>query len=207
MKAEGALWFLGGATLSKIFIKTGNAAGAVSQAIIAFGGLFFFISGWNAPVYIVSLKYVVPVGAAAAEANAYLRTLDPPLDDVVNFSAACPFYGIACFMIATLAGQLGVLSLPKNKLVSPFWGVTWFFLGAWTIGLFALWGPLIAGGFKDITEFADPPYVTAPIGHKFTHPFQVLGAAFLTIGALTFAVMNHSFNLFYTEPDNPKPLL
>merc|ERR1712032_1298808 len=158
MKLEGILWFVGGFALAKIFIHTGNAVGAVGQTLIACGGLFFFVSGWNSPVYIISLKYVIPVGSVAAAGNAWLAGFGhdcggsaPPLLDV---AAACPFYGITCFMIATASGFLGVKDLPKDKIISPFWGITFFFLGAWTIGVFALWGPVILGGFSDYSDYS-----------------------------------------------------
>merc|ERR1719331_3794061 len=103
MKAEGLLWFLGGACMTKIFIITKNPAGAVSQTMIAFGGLFFFVSGWNAPVPIVSLRYIIPVGPMAlADSKAYAAT-NPILAELfpLDVAAACPFYGITCFMVAT----------------------------------------------------------------------------------------------------------
>lgn len=193
MKAEGFLWFLGGACMTKIFIITKNPAGAVSQTIIAFGGLFFLVSGWNAPVPIVSLRYIIPVGSVAIEGNKALAAqLDPlglnnfPLD----VAAACPFYGITCFMIATCAGFIPITGLPKDKLVSPFWGVTFFFLGAWTIGLAALWIPCIMGGFSKIEDY-DIVFDSWNNKGKWIHPAQVLGALFLTAGAVIFAIMDH----------------
>lgn len=190
MKAEGFLWFLGGACMTKIFIITKNPAGAVSQTIIAFGGLFFMVSGWNAPVPIVSLRYIIPVGSLAVEGNAALGAQFPfPLD----VAAACPFYGITCFMTATCAGFIPILGLPKDKFVSPFWGVTFFFLGAWTIGVFALWLPCIMGGFSKIEDYDGVAGVFDAWNNKgkWVHPAQVLGALFLTTGAIIFAIMDH----------------
>jgi hypothetical protein len=188
MTVEGFLWFIGGFALAKIFIHTGNAAGAVSQSLISIGGLFFAVSGWNSPIYIVSLRYIVPVGKEVAAGNDALviQGFGPALD----IGAACPFYGILCFMIATTAGLIGVLGLPKDKIISPFWGVLFFFFGAWIIGVFALWGPLLLGGFKKIEDYDS--ILNAPIASKYTHPFQVLGAIFLTAGAVVFAIMNNS---------------
>merc|ERR1712048_732207 len=189
MKAEGFLWFLGGACMTKIFIITKNPAGAVSQTMIAFGGLFFWVSGWNAPVPIVSLRYIIPVGPLAVEGNKVLVETGAdafPLD----VAAACPFYGITCFMIATCAGFIPILGLPKDKFVSPFWGVTFFFLGAWTIGVFALWLPCIMGGFSRIQDY-DPVFDSWNNKGKWIHPAQVLGALFLTTGAIIFAIMDH----------------
>jgi len=201
MSAEGAGWFVGGFALAKLFIKIEQPLNAVSQTLIAFGGLFFFVSGWNSPIYVISLKYIIPVGTNAMAANEWLiKNGSPPLLDV---AAACPFYGITCFMVATAAGLISVLPLPKTNLISPFWGITFFFLGAWTIGVCALWAPAILGGFKDYTDYAiagcDPVVepacwlgiLDAPIGSKWTHPFQLLGAIFLTTGAVIFAIMNN----------------
>merc|ERR1712127_943350 len=105
MCAEGSLWFLGGFALCKLFMKLGQATNAVSQALIAMGGLFFFVSGWNAPIYIVSIKYLIPVGSIATAGNAWLTNSSnncggavAPLLDVAS---SCPFYGITCFMVAT----------------------------------------------------------------------------------------------------------
>lgn len=194
MCAEGLLWFLGGFALCKLFMQLGQATNAVSQALIAMGGLFFFVSGWNAPIYIVSIKYLIPVGSIATAGNAWLTNSSnncggavAPLLDVAS---SCPFYGITCFMVATTTGLIGVSGLPKNKLISPFWGITFFFLGAWTIGVFALWGPMLLGGLKTYEDYGC--ILDAPIANKYTHPFQVLGAIFLTTGAIIFAVMNNS---------------
>jgi len=197
MKIEGFFWFLGGLCLAKKFIAVGFAQGAVTQTIIAFGGCFFFVSGWSAPVWIVSLKYVIPVGPAAIEAMEVLQKarVDLPfLPPQLDVSMACPFYGITCFMVATLANQLGAFGLPKNNVISLFWGLTFFFMGAWTIGLGALWIPCIANGFTSYTDIYEKQgaagILDVPMQWKGTHFFQVAGGVFLTIGAIIFTIMD-----------------
>lgn len=114
-------------------------------------------------------------------------------------------YGITCFMVGTTIGFTGILGAPKDKLVSPFWGVTMYFMGAWTIGIFQFWGPCLLGGFST-TQNED-----AAGGFDFTAPaaswtfqwlFAFLGAGFLTTGAIIFGIMNGSFAL---TPPAPPP--
>merc|ERR1719265_374764 len=60
MKLEGILYAIAGLALTIINVLMNNAAGAVGQTIITFGGCFFFISGWGSPVMTPSLKYMIP---------------------------------------------------------------------------------------------------------------------------------------------------
>lgn len=103
-------------------------------------------------------------------------------------------FGISCFMAGTLTGFKGVLSLPKSSFISPFWGCTMYFLGAWTIGIFKFWGPVLLGGFNPHQN--EPTFdMTAPsVAESFawTWWMGVLGALFLTVGAGIFCVMNKS---------------
>merc|ERR1719240_1684535 len=86
-------------------------------------------------------------------------------------------FGITCFMVGTSIGFKGVLGLPKNTPISPFWGCAMYFLGAWTIGIFKFWGPVLLGG----------------VSWTVTWWFALIGALFLFIGALIFGIMNGSF--------------
>ena len=131
MCLEGVLWAVAAGFLTKINMIVNNAGLAVGQTIICFGGIFFAISGLydGVPGKIISLHYVL-----APDSNAL-------------FADACPYYGITCFMVATSMGLQGVWPLPKNKIVSPFWAVACFFIGAWTIGVIGLWGPTLMDGF------------------------------------------------------------
>jgi len=180
MTLEGALWALGGACLASVNVFENNASLVAVQTIICFGGIFFMISGWGdgVPGHIISLAYVVPI----------TDTARARLQDV------SPIWGITCFMVATSIGLRGVWGLPKNKIISPFWGVAFFWLGAWTIGVFSLWGPCIVDGFitydslEDKQEFTLPPFTWTWI-----HVAQVLGAVFLTMGAIVFGVMDGIF--------------
>lgn len=176
MTAEGVFWAIAAGCLTKVNMITNNAAGAVGQTIICFGGIFFALSGIGdgVPARIISAKYLIPYESHG------------------HFADACPYYGISCFMVATTMGLSNVWSLPRGKIVSPFWGVACFFLGAWTIGVICLWGPLVADGLG-----AD--YESMPKGDEFnlpvytwswTHTFQVIGAVFLTAGSIIFFMMD-----------------
>jgi len=192
MTLEGALWALGGAALAAVNVIANNASLAVVQTVIAFGGVFFMISGWGdgVPANIISLAYVVPISDPI---NTHLQD-------------ACPYWGITCFMIATTMGLRGVWGLPRKPLVSPFWGVAFFFMGAWTIGVFALWGPCIMDGFmkyEDLNLVKNEQFTLPPFAWSWIHVFQVLGASFLTTGAIIFGIMDGIFGCSPDEADEP----
>mmetsp|Transcript_12403 Transcript_12403/g.23274 ORF Transcript_12403/g.23274 Transcript_12403/m.23274 type:complete len:259 (+) Transcript_12403:70-846(+) len=175
MVAEGALYAIAGTALTVINVITNNAYGAVSQTIIAFGGIFFCISGFGFPFYVSSIRYIFPY------------------DGNASLPDACPWYGISCFMFATSMGLYSVAGLPKKYVVSPFWGVTFFFLGAWTIGLGGLWIPLLAGGyFESDLASGGTRWMGQPI-FKWAGPhiFQLFGSIFLTAGAVVFGLMDN----------------
>merc|ERR1712157_524894 len=101
------------------------------------GGIFFAFSGLVFPGCITNINYVfskTPCHHPAAGETPYAWN-------------AMAHYGITCFMIGTAIGCSGVLKAPKNKLISPFWGCAMYFAGAWTIGIFKFWGPVLLGGF------------------------------------------------------------
>merc|ERR1712039_201806 len=89
------------------------------------------------------------------------------------------------FMVGTAIGFKEVLGAPKNKIVSPFWGTTFYFLGAWTIGIFKFWGPVLVD-----TLFSTHSVLNA----SWTWYMGILGAIFLTTGALIFGLMDGTFN-------------
>lgn len=183
MVAEGALYFIAGVALTAINVITNNAYGAVSQTIIAFGGIFFCISGFGFPFYVSSIRYIFPY------------------DGNASLPDACPWYGISCFMFATAMGLYSVAGLPKKNVVSPFWGVTFFFLGAWIIGLGGLWIPLLAGGYFESDRVAGGlAWMGQPI-FKWAGPhiFQLFGATFLTAGAVVFGLMDNFFGRSLSE--------
>jgi len=206
MKAEGLLFALAGICLTKQFSLIVQAGGpsflvssAISQTIITFGGLFFYVSGFGNPAGIISLKYVLPV-------DPNLCTAKDPCTWTVNFASVAPFYGIACFMIATLSNQLGIMSAPAGDLKTA---LTSFFAGAWIIGVFGLWGPVFAGGFKSHSDYEPiasggiflPGVLAAPINSwTWIHIWQAIGAGFLTYGAATFIKMDVAWKL---EPPSP----
>jgi len=161
----------------------GGARGAMQFAILMAGGVFFGLSGLVFPSCISNITHVVskkacPHPAAAGTPYAW---------------NAMAHYGITCFMIGTAIGQKGVLAAPKNKFISPFWGVTMFFLGAWTIGIFKFWGPVLAGGFDSSDNTPTFNFGAPAVTWTWTWWFGVLGATFLTTGAFIFAMMNGSF--------------
>lgn len=182
MTAEGVFWAVAAAALTKRNIIEGNAVGAVQQTIICFGGIFFAISGLGdgTPGKVISLRY----------------TLAP--DTHVLFADVCPYYGITCFMVATAWALSGVWGLDRSKWASPFWGVFFFFLGAWIIGVISLWGPTVVDGFIRYEDMADPDtemFKQPTFAYKWTHLFQVLGAIFLTIGGFIFGQLDNIFGI------------
>ncbi|CAE7242628.1 unnamed protein product [Symbiodinium sp. CCMP2592] len=185
MCAEGVLWAVAAGFLTKINMIVNNAAVAVGQTIICFGGIFFAVSGLydGVPGKIISIHYVL-----APDTHAL-------------FADACPYYGITCFMVATSMGLNGVWGLPKNKFVSPFWAVACFFIGAWTIGVIGLWGPTLLDGFVRYEDFEAPTdlYNQKTFAWSWIHIFQVIGAIFLTLGGIIFGMMD---NIFFMGPNS-----
>merc|ERR1711939_806340 len=111
----------------------GGSRGVMQFAILMVGGVFFGFSGLVFPGCITNVTYL-------------MRTEECPMASSPYVWNAMAHFGITCFMIGTAIGFHGVLKAPRDKLVSPFWGVTMFFLGAWTIGIFKFWGPVLCGG-------------------------------------------------------------
>jgi len=208
MFTEGLLWCLAGALLCYRNICNNNAHGAVSQCIISIGGFFFTCSAFGSPANIISLRYLIPitywddsgpVGERGSSGQTY-----------VSFSDACPYYGITMFMIATTMGIYSVKGLPKDKIVSPFWGVFCFFMGAWTIGVITLYAPMLWGGETRYEDLNSPPCIDgagtfdAAKGCVLDMPtfawyplkiVSVIGACFLMAGATIFAIMDNFLGL------------
>lgn len=165
----------------------GGSTGAMQFAILMAGGIFFALSGLVYPGCITNVTYVFrktacPHPAAAGTPYAW---------------NAMAHFGITCFMVGTAIGFKGVLGAPKKFGATPFWGCFFYCAGAWTIGIFKFWGPVLAGGFST-TQNED-----SALGFDFTAPsvadgwawnwwFALLGAYFLTFGAGIFWVMNRS---------------
>merc|ERR1712046_200296 len=91
----------------------------------------------------------------------------------LTFADASFYYGITCFMVTTTRGIVSVWGLPKDKLISPFWGVAMFFLGAWTIGAITLWGPCLVSGFSDWPATPAEVFEYPTFRAKWVHYFQV----------------------------------
>jgi hypothetical protein len=204
MFTEGVCWWLAGALLCYRNICNENAAGAVSQCIIATGGFFFTCSAFGNPANIISLRYIVPITYWIDEAP----SSGSAGTTWVSFADVCPYYGIACFMVATSMGMYSVRGLPKNSIVSPFYGVLCFFLGAWTIGVITLFLPMLAGGETKWEDVNVPPCIDGIPGIPFNGSkqcvldmptfawyqlkiFSVMGALFLFSGAMIFGVMDN----------------
>ncbi|CAK9050269.1 unnamed protein product [Durusdinium trenchii] len=192
MTAEGVLWALAAGMLTRVQIIMNNAALAVGQTIICFGGIFFAISGLydGVPGKVISLPYVLAPSPSVQDC-AQGEEWTAPVS--ASFADACPYYGITCFMVATAMGLKGVWPLPKNRIVSPFWAVACFFIGAWTIGVISLWGPTLLDGAVVYEEMENPKvemYSQKTFAWAWTHVFQVIGAAFLTAGGVIFAIMD-----------------
>jgi hypothetical protein len=172
----------------------GGSRGCLQFAILFAGGIFFGLSGLVYPGCITNVTYV-------------FRNEECPAPGIATGPYAwnaMAHFGITCFMVGTAIGFSGILPAPKNKLVSPFWGVTMFFLGAWTIGIFKFWLPVLAGGFDPNHNMAIDAKgnlvptldMTAPcLAWDWNWWFGMLGAIFLTIGATIFGLMNGSFGI------------
>ncbi|CAE7179516.1 unnamed protein product [Symbiodinium necroappetens] len=101
MCAEGVLWAVAAGFLTKINMIVNNAAVAVGQTIICFGGIFFAVSGLydGIPGKIISIHYVL-----APDTHAL-------------FADACPYYGITCVSTACICeGPLSVMLLGPSCL-------------------------------------------------------------------------------------------
>jgi hypothetical protein len=160
----------------------GGSRGCIQFAILMAGGIFFGFSGLAYPGCITNLTYVFRKEAC-------------PFNSIPYAFNAVAHYGITCFMTGTSIGLLGVLQAPKNKIVSPFYGCLMYFLGAWTIGIFKFWGPVLAGGF---TANQNVPLLDmdAPTNAwTWTWWLALLGAFFLELGAVIFGLMNGSFGI------------
>eukprot|EP00929_Paragymnodinium_shiwhaense_P118928 TRINITY_DN9082_c0_g1_i1.p1 TRINITY_DN9082_c0_g1~~TRINITY_DN9082_c0_g1_i1.p1 ORF type:complete len:305 (-),score=78.83 TRINITY_DN9082_c0_g1_i1:142-981(-) len=185
MCAEGVFYALAGAFLAHKAEIEGDGRGAITQTILVFGGTFFAVGGaFNGlPSKIISLRFIFPMD---------VHHEDFPLGDV-TVADACFYYGILCFMIATSRGIVSVRALPKDRLVSPFWGVFFFFAGAWIIGAISLWGPAALSGFAEWPENAGDVFAFPTFKATWVHYFQVIGAACLTMGALIFGCLDNIF--------------
>jgi len=161
---EGVLYTIGCFFMIPIMAHTDNPWGTMQFAIITIGGIFFSFSGLIAPACIMSIS------------DAFSSDLCE-----INKTPKCwnafAHFGITCFMVGTAMGQSCVMSLPKNKFISPFWGVTFYTLGAYTIGIFKFWGPVFVG----------------VVAWTWTWWMGLVGAIYLTTGALIFGVMDGSF--------------
>ncbi|CAJ1372060.1 unnamed protein product [Effrenium voratum] len=191
MTVEGILWAIAAALLARINVIVNNASVAVGQVIICFGGIFFAISGLQdgIPGNVISLSYVL------APAASQKKCLDPSTwspSMSASFADACPYYGISCFMVATAMGLRGVWGLPKT-FWSPFGAIACFFIGAWTIGVFGLWGPTILDGFTKYEDLDNPSidmYTQKTFSWAWVHVMQVIGAVFLTLGGIVFGKLD-----------------
>jgi len=186
---EGAFYAIAEFFMTGIMALTpaefgGGSRGVMQFAILTVGGVFFGFSGLVFPGCITNMTYLLrneKCTHPAAAGSPYVWN-------------AMAHFGITCFMTGTTIGFLGVLKAPKNKLVSPFWGVTMFFLGAWTIGIFKFWLPVLCGGFDSHQNGDNFDFQAPSVAWAWTWWFALLGAGFLTFGAVIFALMNGSFN-------------
>jgi hypothetical protein len=169
--AEGVLYAIGCFFMIPIMANAQNAFGSMQFAILTIGGIFFSFSGLVVPTCIQTVQ-----DAFLHEPCILTDAGWPGTPKVWN---AFAHYGITCFMVGTAMGQSGVMSLPRDKIVSPFWGVTFYTLGAYTIGVFKFWGPVLVGG----------------VAATWPWWMGLLGAIFLTTGALIFGIMDGSFVL------------
>jgi len=190
MFLEGIFWMIGGVAGACTHIQADVAILAASQTLIAFGGFFFACSAWGNPANVISLRYLVPI--------AYLDESGTDPKIWTSFSDVAPFYGIFCFMIATTMGMVAVAEAPRGKLCSPFYGVLSYWIGAWIIGVITLYVPMLAGGltrYEDLSmsceDGAGKCILDVPIIAWYPLKiWAVIGALFLTAGAIIFGVLD-----------------
>lgn len=219
---EGALYAIGGFYMCGIMAcippPIGGGPAVMQFVILTAGGIFFGFSGLAFPPCIVNIRYLfspnmcthIAAGGIAAHALCDSMGLESKALCAMLPNGGSPYvynavahYGITCFMIGTAIGFKGVLGIPAGARgafgTGPFWGSTMFFLGAWTIGIFQFWGPMLAGGFGARNE--DPQLASGMLtrGFDYNAPaasytfqwwFALLGSGFLTYGAIIFGKMN-----------------
>eukprot|EP00930_Biecheleria_cincta_P103027 TRINITY_DN9492_c0_g2_i1.p1 TRINITY_DN9492_c0_g2~~TRINITY_DN9492_c0_g2_i1.p1 ORF type:complete len:263 (-),score=42.55 TRINITY_DN9492_c0_g2_i1:408-1196(-) len=186
LTAEGVLYAIAEFFMVGIMAQTspnagGGSTGCMQFAILMVGGIFFALSGHVFPPCITNITYVFrnePCPSPAAN-GPYVWN-------------AMAHFGIACFMIGTAIGFKGVLKAPRGKLISPFWGCAMYFAGAWTIGIFKFWGPVLAGGLDSMRNEHSLDVTAPALAWTSTWWFALLGAFFLTLGAAIFGIMNGS---------------
>lgn len=188
LSAEGALYAVASFFMVGVMAETppqlgGGPRGAMQFAILLAGGIFFALSGLVFPPCVNNISYVLSKQACthpAAAGTPYVWN-------------AMSHFGITCFMWGTAIGFKGILAAPKQKLLSPFWGVTMYFLGAWTIGIFKIWGPTLCGGVDSSSNYPIFDFDAPAVTWTFTWWFALLGAIFLTLGAWILGFLNGSF--------------
>lgn len=175
---EGALYAVAGFYTVGIMAKTpppvGGAKSTMQFAVLMLGGVFFALSSLVFPPCVATVAVVFSKGLCPVVFNKHPFAYN-----------AMAHYGISCFMGGTFVGFKGVLPLyplMKGNFFSPFWGVTMYFMGAWTIGIFKIWGPTLAGGFA-IPETADDVLNSPAFTFTLGWWIATLGAFFLTTGA------------------------
>lgn len=192
--AEGFLYAVAEFFMVAIMAQTpvqfgGGSRGCMQFAILMAGGIFFGFSGLVYPGCVTNLTYVLRKTACTS----------PAATGPYAWNAVAHF-GITCFMVGTTIGFTGVLKAPRKPFIGPFWGCFFYFAGAWTIGIFKFWGPVILGGFDSTLN--DGATAWLPGGDAIGAPtnaytwnwwFGLLGAGFLTLGAGIFLVMNGSY--------------
>jgi len=185
---EGALYAIAEFFMVGIMAATppefgGGSKGCMQFAILCVGGVFFGLSGLVYPPCITNITYVFRNEActsAAVKGTPYVWN-------------AMAHFGITCFMVGTTIGFSGLLKAPKDKLVSPFWGSFMYFFGAWTIGIFKFWGPVLCGGFDSNQNFPHFDDSAPAVAWSATWWLALIGAAGLTLGAVIFALLDGSF--------------
>jgi len=184
---QGLLLAIGSLFMIAIMAATqpelgGGPRGCVQFALLMVGGVFFAFSGIVFPPCITNIRYLMSSAVCthpAAAGTPYVWN-------------AMAHYGITCAMIGTSIGFFGVLPAPKNKLVSPFWGVTFYWLGAWTIGITKFWGPMLLGGFAQYQNEPTFDFNAPAAAWSMNWWSALVGATFLTIAASIFVLLNKS---------------
>jgi len=186
---EGVFFAVGELFMIGIMARTpdefgGGARGCIQFAFIMTGGILFAFSGLVFPGCITNLTYLFN-----SEECAHPAASGPYVWNGMGH------FGITVFMISTAIGFTGIVRAPKNKLVSPFWGVTFFSTGCWIIGIFKFWLPTLLGGFDTHQNDRGFDFDAPMLAWTSLWWIGLVGAIFLTAGAIVFCFMNGSFGI------------
>jgi hypothetical protein len=200
----GMFYMLGSLTWMAIFADAPDGRDFVLKFfILTIGGFLFMLSSYGAAPWCISLRYVLP-GRYPADHPYYTRP-DSLKDGLPPhpFLNTAAHYGVICFIVGTtwlwaaFNESPGKAALEENGMMqSPWWSTLFLMLGSWVIGVFFLWGPIIAAGQTSFDSLhvelqGMNKIVTCPsfawMGRLW---IAAIGGASLLFGSIIFAKVN-----------------